>query len=111
MERKSPLHLNTEQFFNDIAGIAYFTGRYFRNIFTRRFEFREFVNQCFKTGVQSLVLIAVTALILGLVLTIQIRPTVAKLGAESWLPSMVFISIITELGPVVFALLFAGKQS
>ncbi|MFC2091017.1 ABC transporter permease, partial [Bacteroidota bacterium] len=84
MERKSPLQFNTEQFFHDIAGISYFAVRYFKNIFTNRFEFREFIKQCFKTGVQSLLLIAVTALILGLVLTIQIRPIVAKLGAESW---------------------------
>ena len=44
-----------------------------------------------------------------MVLTIQIRPIVADLGAERMLPSMVFISVITELGPVIFALLFAGK--
>jgi len=109
MERKSPLHLNTEQFFLDIAGITIFTIRYFKNIFTSRFERREFINQCYKTGYQSMLLIGVTAIILGLVLTIQIRPIVAELGAESWMPSLVFISVVTELGPVIFALIFAGK--
>lgn len=109
MERKSPLNLNTEQFFLDIAGITIFSLRYFRNIFRSRFEGREFLNQCYKVGVQSLLLVAVTAIILGLVLTIQIRPIVAELGAESWMPSLVFISVVTELGPVIFALIFAGK--
>jgi phospholipid/cholesterol/gamma-HCH transport system permease protein len=109
MERKSPLHLNTKQFFADIGGIANFTVRYFRNIFNSRFEYREFINQCYKIGVQSLLLVAVTAFILGLVLTIQIRPIVADLGAESWMPTLVFISVVTELGPVIIALIFAGK--
>ncbi len=93
----------------DIAGITRFIGLFFRNLVRGRFEFREFVNQCFKSGYQSLLLISITALILGLVLTIQTRPILADLGAESWLPNMVFISTITELGPVIIALLFAGK--
>ncbi len=93
----------------DIAGITRFTGLFFKNLFKGRFEFREFINQCYKTGYQSLLLISVTAVILGLVLTIQTRPILADLGAESFLPNMVFISVITELGPVIIALLFAGK--
>lgn len=97
------------QFFQEVGGIAFFTGRYFKNIFRYRFEWREFLNQAYKTGVQSLLLIGVTAIILGLVLTIQIRPIVANLGAEAWLPSLVFISVVTELGPVMFSLIFAGK--
>jgi len=109
MERNTGNRSNTEQFFQDIGGIANFTAKYFKSLFTNRFEGREFINQCFKTGVQSLLLIGITAVILGLVLTIQTRPILADLGAEAWLPNMVFISVITELGPVIFALLFAGK--
>ncbi|MCK4748206.1 MAG: ABC transporter permease [Bacteroidales bacterium] len=100
---------NIERFFLDIAGLTRFTGLFFRNLFKGRFETREFINQCFRTGYQSLLLITVTAVILGLVLTIQTRPILDDLGAEAWLPNMVFISIVTELGPVIFALLFAGK--
>jgi len=93
----------------DVGGISNFTVRYFKTIFRYRFEWREFIYQCYKTGYQSLLLIGITAFILGLVLTIQIRPIVAGLGAESWLPSLVFISVVTELGPVIFGLVFAGK--
>ncbi|MBN2697925.1 MAG: ABC transporter permease [Bacteroidales bacterium] len=97
------------RFFSDIAGIIRFTGLFFRHLFRRPFETREFINQCFRTGYQSLLLISITAIILGLVISLQIRPILADLGAEAWLPNMVFISIVTELGPVIFALLFAGK--
>jgi phospholipid/cholesterol/gamma-HCH transport system permease protein len=46
---------------------------------------------------------------MGLVFTIQSRPTLMDFGAESWLPAMVAVSIFREIGPVVTALIFAGK--
>jgi len=46
---------------------------------------------------------------MGLVLTIQSRPTMTKFGAESWLPSMVSLSLIREIAPVITALICAGK--
>jgi len=46
---------------------------------------------------------------MGLVLTIQSRPVLVEFGAESWLPSMVGVSIVREIGPVITALIFAGK--
>ena len=46
---------------------------------------------------------------MGLVLTIQSRPTLVEFGAESWLPRMVSVSIIREIGPVLTALICAGK--
>ncbi|MGW8317186.1 MAG: MlaE family ABC transporter permease [Bacteroidales bacterium] len=106
---KIPLAQDLQRFFLDIAGLTRFTGLFFKSLFRGRFEFREFINQCYRTGYQSMLLITVTALILGLVLTIQTRPILADLGAEAWLPNMVFISVIDEMGPVIFALLFAGK--
>ena len=46
---------------------------------------------------------------MGLVLTIQSRPTLVEFGAESWLPAMVAVSIVREIGPVITALICAGK--
>ena len=51
----------------------------------------------------------ITGFIMGLVLTIQTRPTLAKFGAESWLPGMVGLSLIREIAPVITALICAGK--
>jgi len=42
-------------------------------------------------------------------MTLQTRPTLEEFGAESWMPSMVSISIIREIGPVIIALTFAGR--
>jgi len=89
--------------------ITSFTGRYFREILSPRFEFKEFIRQCFYIGYKSLILVAITAFIMGLVLTIQARPTLVEFGAAAWLPRMVSVSIVREIAPVMTALICAGK--
>ena len=95
--------------FNDVGNITLFTARFFKEIFIPTFQGREFVRQCFAVGYKSLSLVTITGFIMGLVLTIQSRPTMVKFGAESWLPSMVSLSIIREIAPVITALICAGK--
>ena len=80
-----------------------------RNYIHHGVPFREFSKQCFRVGNQSLPLIAATGFILGLVMTMQSGPTLAKFGAESLLPGMVGLSIIREIGPVIVSLIIAGK--
>ncbi|MBF0695558.1 MAG: ABC transporter permease [Flavobacterium sp.] len=99
----------TNSFFLNVADVALFLVRVFRNTFSRGFEFNEFLKQCFQIGNKSLALIGVTGVIIGLVLTIQSRPVLVDFGAESMLPGMVAISIIREMGPVITALICAGK--
>ncbi len=95
--------------FVEIGLIARFTGRFFRELFRPHFEFSEFLRQCFYIGNKSLPLVAVTAFIMGLVITIQARPTLVEFGAEAWLPKMVSVSLIREIAPVITALICAGK--
>lgn len=95
--------------FEDVGKTTLFTTRFFREIFTTSFEFKEFLWQCYVIGNKSLPLVSITAFIMGLVLTIQSRPTMAKFGAESWMPSMVGLSLVREIAPVITALICAGK--
>jgi len=60
-------------------------------------------------GNKSLLLVGITGFIIGLVLTLQTRPTLMEFGAVSWMPSMVGISIVREIGPMITALVCAGK--
>lgn len=77
--------------------------------FKPRYEFQEFIRQCFWVGYKSLPLVGITAFIMGLVLTIQSRPTLVEFGAEALLPSMVAVSLVREISPVISALICAGK--
>lgn len=99
----------TKAFFIEIGDLSYFAKRFFKEVFTRPFEFKELLRQCYHMGNRSLLLVAVTGFILGLVFTLQSRPTLMKFGAESWMPAMVSISIVREIGPVIIALICAGR--
>lgn len=101
--------VSIKNFLNEAGEIARFTVHFFQEIFKPRYEFKELVRQCFVIGYNSLPLVAITGFIMGLVLTIQSRPTLAEFGAASWLPSMVSVSIIREIGPIITALICAGK--
>ena len=96
-------------FFRDVSDVALFIVNVVKNTFSRGFEFHEFLKQCFQIGNKSLPLISITGVVIGLVLTIQSRPVLVNFGAVTMLPGMVAISIIREMGPVITALICAGK--
>ncbi|MDD4599221.1 MAG: ABC transporter permease, partial [Lentimicrobiaceae bacterium] len=96
-------------FLADVAAVFIFIALLVKETFSRDFEFKEFLRQCFQVGYKTLPLISVTGAIMGLVLTIQSRPVLADFGAVSLLPGMVAVSLIREMGPVITALICAGK--
>ena len=100
-----------KNFLTEVGEMSYFAGRFFKELFSRPFEFKELLRQCYNMGNRSLLLVGVTGFILGLVFTLQSRPTLMEFGAQSWMPSMVSISIVREIGPVIIALICAGKIS
>lgn len=95
--------------FTNAGDVTLFIARFFREFLKPPFEIREFLRQCYYVGYNSLPLVSITGFIMGLVLTLQSRPTMAEFGAESWLPGMVALSLIKEISPVVTALICAGK--
>lgn len=109
MAEKTHMIQRVQDFFVEVGDLSYFTGRFFREVFSPPFEFKELLRQCYEVGNRSLTLVSVTGFILGLVLTLQTRPTLIEFGAVSYMPSMVGISIVRELGPVIIALICAGR--
>lgn len=107
---KSKSYLDrTKSFFEEIGDMTFFAGRFFKEVFSRPFEFRELLRQCYTMGNRSLFLVIVTGFILGLVFTLQSRPTLMQFGAQSWMASMISLSIVREIGPVIIALICAGR--
>ncbi|MGB5699290.1 MlaE family ABC transporter permease [Muriicola sp.] len=97
------------QFLIEIGELSFFAGRFFKEAVKRPFEFKELLRQCYQMGNRSLALVLVTGFIIGLVLDLQSRPTMIQFGAVSMMPNMVGISIVRELGPVITALVCAGR--
>ncbi len=103
------LSQNIRLFLDESGELSRFAWRFFQEGFKPRYEFGELVRQSFFIGYKSLPLVGITAFIMGLVLTIQSRPTLVEFGAESWLPSMVSVSLVREISPMITALIAAGK--
>ncbi|MBK9317467.1 MAG: ABC transporter permease [Bacteroidetes bacterium] len=93
----------------DTGNVTLFILQIIRETFSPPFEFKEFLRQCYQIGNKSLPLISITGTIMGLVLTIQSRPVLVDFGAVTMLPGMVAVSLIREMGPVITALICAGK--
>lgn len=65
--------------------------------------------QLYRVGILSLPIILLSALFIGMVVALQGFNTLQKFGAEQELGQLLALSIVRELGPVVSALLFAGR--
>jgi len=75
-------------------------------------SFRRFfltIREIYFTGVQSLIIILVSGLFVGMVLGLQGYDTLQRFGASDALGVLVALSLVRELGPVVAALLFASR--
>ncbi len=73
----------------------------------RRFHLT--IREIYFTGVLSLIIILVSALFVGMVLGLQGYNTLQKYGSSEAIGVLVALSLVRELGPVVTALLFAGR--
>lgn len=71
--------------------------------------FHLFIQQMYRVGVMSLLIIAVSGLFIGLVIGLQGYTILVNVGSESMLGTMVALTLLRELAPVVAALLFAGR--
>ncbi len=96
-------------FLTEVGDLSSFTGRFFREVVKTPFEWKAFLKQCYNMGNRSLLLVCVTGFIIGMVFTLQSRPTLERFGAASYIPLMISVSIIREIGPIITALICAGK--
>jgi phospholipid/cholesterol/gamma-HCH transport system permease protein len=110
MEDKKPvISKKIDNFFRGLADAFAFVKRFFVEVWLPPYEFKEIVRQCYEIGYRSLPLISLTGFIIGIVFTNQSRPSLAEFGATSWLPALISIAVVRALGPLVTALIAAGK--
>jgi phospholipid/cholesterol/gamma-HCH transport system permease protein len=97
------------RFVRQIGSMATFAQRCLAGFFRPPYETREMLRHLDDLGAKSLPLVGTTGLIIGLILAVQSRPVLARFGAESYVPAMVSISVVRELGPILTALMVAGR--
>jgi phospholipid/cholesterol/gamma-HCH transport system permease protein len=93
----------------DLGKLAIFTGQTVQAALTPPWRLRLVVDELFKLGVLSLVIVCVSGLAVGMVLGLQGYNTLVRFGAEQSLGAVVGLSLIRELGPVLTALLATGR--
>ena len=67
------------------------------------------LHQLYFVGVYSLIIIAVSGVLIGMVLALQGYTVLVRFGAEAALGQFVSLTLLRELGPVVAALLYVGR--
>ena len=97
------------RFIDELGKLAIFSARILRALITPPIRVRLFVDELFKLGVLSLVIICVCGLAVGMVLGLQGYNTLARFGATESLGAVVGLSLVRELGPVLTALLATGR--
>lgn len=95
--------------FTSVGDAIMFIARFFKEVFLPPYHLKALIYQCYMVGYKSVPLISITGFIMGLVLTLQSRPSLAQFGAESLLPGMVAVSLVREIGPVITAIICAGN--
>lgn len=97
---------------NGIKGLGsalWFLGEIIRHILKRNVRWGEVLKQIYEQGVQSVLIIALTALASGVVLALQGYVVMVRFGAKEYIAQLVAWSLIRELSPVFTAIIFSAK--
>jgi phospholipid/cholesterol/gamma-HCH transport system permease protein len=97
------------RFIEELGRLATFTAHILRALVTRPIRIGRFIEELFKLGVLSLIIICVCGVSVGAVLGLQGYNTLSRFGAAESLGAVVGLSLIRELGPVLTALLATGR--
>ena len=95
--------------FEFVGNVSRFGLRGFVDLFRRPFEGGQIGRQLAEVGAKSLPLVIASGFALGAVLTLHTRSTLVTFGAASLIPTIQALAFFVEIGPLVVALLVAGR--
>jgi len=105
----------TVGFYTDLKDLTTFLGHLFSALFhllikPKDIRFKEIVYHIEQSGFNALVIIALTSFLVGMVIAYQGAVQLAKFGADIFIVDTVGISITRELGPMITAIVIAGRS-
>ena len=92
-----------------VGDFAFFSLRAWSGLFSRRFSTAELLRVSAEIGVDSVGVVAITGLFIGMVLAVQTYAQFHALGLDTSLGGVIHMSIVRELGPVLAAMMLAGR--
>lgn len=78
-------------------------------VWRRPFEWDLLIEQIYQIGSRSMPLVLITAISTGMVMTLQFGIGLAKFGGQPYVPKIVSLSILREMGPVFTSLMVAAR--
>lgn len=96
-------------FFQVVGEFGSFCFRALGDAFRLPFEFEEITTQIFEIGWRSAALVVVAGFAIGIALAMQTRASMEQFGAEAMIPEAVSFGLFKDVGPLVTALLVAGR--
>lgn len=99
----------TIQFLEWIGDLGIFCGRLARTALVPPHEGRELLRQLEAVGPKSFMLVALAGAATGVVLSLQTRGSLTRMGAGALLPSVIVYSLISEMGPIITGLIVSGR--
>jgi len=100
---------NIMQFIYFLGGLAVLCAQGFYWSFQPPFKKQRVVEQMNKIGSDSLPIVSLVAIFIGVILALQTAVQMQRLGSEMYIASIVAVSVVRELGPVLTALIVAGR--
>lgn len=98
------------QLIRTLGGIALLTRQTAKELFTRPFYISLTAEQIVVIGLESLLLVAITGITCGAVMTLQFGYGLEKFGGKLYIPKVMGMSMIREMGPVFTSLMVAGRM-
>ncbi|MDD4953984.1 MAG: ABC transporter permease [Candidatus Omnitrophica bacterium] len=92
-----------------LGGLATLTAQTIYAIFTPPFKKGHVLEHAQKSGYDSLPIVSLVALFIGLIFSLQTAYFMQRIGSEIYIASLVALSVVRELGPVITALVVAGR--
>jgi phospholipid/cholesterol/gamma-HCH transport system permease protein len=97
------------RFLDELGGIGQMGGRAFRLVLRGRIDFSALIEQIDVIGLASLSVAILTAVFSSMVMAVQFAVQMDRFGAKEWVGSIVSLSLVRELGPVLTALMVGGR--
>jgi phospholipid/cholesterol/gamma-HCH transport system permease protein len=99
----------TLRFVEHMGDIADLSVRCFRSLVRRPLEIQATIYQIESLGVRSLGIVAVTSIFIGMVMTIQFAFGLQRFGGVEYIPRVIVLSFLRELGPTLTAIIVGGR--
>jgi phospholipid/cholesterol/gamma-HCH transport system permease protein len=101
--------MEVKEFVNDLQNFYSLSFRGILGLVQRPFYSKDTIEQMDYAGAGSFIIIALISLFIGMALSLQLAAEFSGMGLKMYVGSIVGVSVIREIGPVLTALVFAGR--